>query len=80
MTVLRRFLLFARNILDKLILKLDPPTPINFKPFPELSITNCTVSGSVGIYTNAGSTCMISGNTCDGTSTGINIYDYDKVG
>jgi len=79
MIVLRRFLLYIRNLLDRLILKLDSPQPISFKPFPEFipnTITSCIVNYDPnGIYLDGSADTTFTANTYNGSSTGINIYD-----
>lgn len=71
---LKHILYAIRNLIDKIIAKIDPPTwaPIDYVPFTNYTASNYTYSG---IDFGATTDCIVFNNTFNGYSNGINIYD-----
>jgi len=74
MKPIKKLLLFARNLIDRLLAKIDPPHPF----YPPLTTAQCLAS----IYYPFAYT-DVSGNTftttycptCTGTTAGANVYN-----
>lgn len=70
--MLKTILIKLRNLIDKIIAKIDKPQPIHFTAFPE-----CAYTGDPNDFGWHTSDFAVTNYTLDGTSTSINIYSEE---
>jgi len=72
---LKQLLLFARNLIDRILAKIDPPKPIHFKPFPLLYTVPVTGGWNYWSLDGSASVPATYCPTCVGTTADVNVYN-----